>query len=157
MFLSTLPSTNTDMVGIDMMPYSRAVSGFSSMFSLTMRSLSPCSLAISSSTGATILHGPHHSAQKSTSTGTSLFSTSVQKLSSLTGTVLPMRCLPSVTDPGPDGSGQIGELLRGSRSEPRRSGDRRGCERRVRHLGLGTDPGVDGGLDVRPLGLCGDP
>src|SRR5581483_10084852 len=35
-----------------------------------------CSEAISSSTGATILHGPHQDAQKSTSTGLSLPSTS---------------------------------------------------------------------------------
>ena len=39
------------------------------MSSLATVSLPPYSLAISSSTGANILHGPHHSAQKSTSTG----------------------------------------------------------------------------------------
>src|SRR3954447_13359363 len=59
------------------------------MFSLAIVSLSPCSAAISSSTGATILHGPHHSAQKSTSTGLSLPSTSLAKLVSVTVTVLP--------------------------------------------------------------------
>src|SRR3954447_25501834 len=59
------------------------------MFSLAMTSFWPCSAAISSSTGATILHGPHHSAQKSTSTGLSLPSTSVAKLASVTVTVLP--------------------------------------------------------------------
>src|SRR5687767_2479492 len=59
------------------------------MFSLAMVSLSPCSAAISSSTGATILQGPHHSAQKSTSTGLSLPSTSVAKLVSVTVTVFP--------------------------------------------------------------------
>src|SRR3954451_10673077 len=57
------------------------------MFSLAMVSLSACSAAISSSTGATILHGPHHSAQKSTSTGLSLPSTSLAKLASVTVTV----------------------------------------------------------------------
>src|SRR6185312_1848083 len=45
------------------------------------------SLAISSSTGATILHGPHHVAQKSTSTGTLLDSTSSENESSVTATV----------------------------------------------------------------------
>src|SRR3954451_19718466 len=59
------------------------------MFSLAIVSLSLCSAAISSSTGATILHGPHHSAQKSTRTGLSLPSTSLAKLASVTVTVLP--------------------------------------------------------------------
>src|SRR5215210_3529451 len=59
------------------------------MLSLAMVSLSPCSAAISSRTGATILQGPHHSAQKSTSTGLSLPSTSLAKLVSVTFTVLP--------------------------------------------------------------------
>src|SRR5215218_2203665 len=59
------------------------------MLSLAIVSLSPCSEAISSSTGATILHGPHHSAQKSTSTGLSLPSTSSAKVASVTVTVLP--------------------------------------------------------------------
>src|SRR5437764_114249 len=59
------------------------------MLSLAIVSLSPCSAAISSSTGATILHGPHHSAQKSTRTGLSLPRTSLAKLESVTVTVLP--------------------------------------------------------------------
>src|SRR4051794_15197210 len=59
------------------------------MLSLAIVSLSPCSAAISSRTGATILQGPHHSAQKSTSTGLSLPSTSLAKLVSVTFTVLP--------------------------------------------------------------------
>src|SRR6185437_760864 len=42
------------------------------------------SLARSSSIGAIDLHGPHHSAQKSSSTGVSDFSTSVSKSASLT-------------------------------------------------------------------------
>src|SRR3954470_2610979 len=64
------------------------------MLSLAIVSLSACSAAISSSTGATILHGPHHSAQKSTSTGLSLPRTSLAKLASVTVTVLlpAMRC-----------------------------------------------------------------
>src|ERR1700712_2323753 len=90
MLLVTSPPTNTDIVGIDMIPYLRATSGFSSMFSFTMRRVSACSAAISSSTGPTILHGPHHSAQKSTSTGRSLLSTSALNVSSVTGWVAPM-------------------------------------------------------------------
>src|SRR5689334_16943947 len=66
------------------------------MFSLAIVSLSLCSAAISSSTGATILHGPHHSAQKSTSTGLSLPSTSAAKLASVTVLVLPAMVVLSV-------------------------------------------------------------
>src|SRR5687767_5504272 len=58
------------------------------MLSFTTDSFSACSPAISSSTGATILHGPHHSAQKSTSTGLSLCRTSVANVASVTVLVL---------------------------------------------------------------------
>src|SRR4051812_41071618 len=54
------------------------------MFTLAMVILSAFSTAISSSTGATILHGPHHSAQKSTRTGLSLPRTSVSNVASVT-------------------------------------------------------------------------
>src|SRR5688500_4899254 len=47
-------------------------------------SLPPKSRAISSSAGAIILHGPHHSAQKSTSTGPAAFRTSASHEASLT-------------------------------------------------------------------------
>ena len=46
----------------------RARSGFSSTLSLATVILPACSTAISSRMGAIILHGPHHSAQKSTTT-----------------------------------------------------------------------------------------
>src|SRR5476651_678764 len=59
------------------------------MFSLTILTLSACSVAISSSTGATMRQGPHHSAQKSTNTGVSLAKTSVAKVSSVTDWVVP--------------------------------------------------------------------
>src|SRR2546423_14030044 len=57
---------------------------------LAMVSLSPFSAAISSSTGATILHGPHQVAQKSTRTGFSLVRTSSTNVASVTFTVLDM-------------------------------------------------------------------
>src|ERR1700710_1927245 len=60
------------------------------MSSFATVSLSPCSRAISSRTGATILHGPHQVAQKSTRTGFSLFSTSSLKVESVTLTGLPI-------------------------------------------------------------------
>src|SRR3954447_8861888 len=52
------------------------------MFTLT--SLSFRSSAMRSSTGETAWHGPHHSAQKSTSTGSSLSSTSFSNVESVT-------------------------------------------------------------------------
>src|SRR5687768_5004238 len=58
-------------------------------------------MAISSKAGASILQGPHHSAQKSTRTGTGDLSTSVSKLPSPTSIVafiIPLRVwLNSVT------------------------------------------------------------
>src|SRR5918997_4201466 len=56
------------------------------MLSFATVSLSPCSAAISSRTGATILHGPHQVAQKSTTTGFSLPRTSSAKVASVTFT-----------------------------------------------------------------------
>src|SRR6266566_1048074 len=61
------------------------------MFTLTsFRSLSRSS-TILSSTGETAWHGPHHSAQKSTITGLSLWRTSCSKLDSVTA-VLIFKC-----------------------------------------------------------------
>src|SRR3712207_1844907 len=78
------------------------------MLSLAIVSLSLCSAAISSRTGATILHGPHHSAQKSTRTGLSLPSTSSAKVASVTVTVLPAMVVLLVVRERPErrGSGQ---------------------------------------------------
>src|SRR5262245_53676974 len=58
------------------MPYLVAVSGLSVTLSLTILTLSPSESAISSSAGAINLHGWHHSAQKSTTTGPVAFNTS---------------------------------------------------------------------------------
>jgi hypothetical protein len=57
------------------------------MFSFAMVSSAAISPAISSNAGAMVLHGPHHSAQKSTKTGFDDCSTSSEKLSSVTGKV----------------------------------------------------------------------
>src|SRR5438067_3481424 len=72
------------------------VSWFSSTFNLTILSLPDCSTAISSSTGATMRHGPHHSAQKSTRTGRSLASTSASKSASVTACVVVPTCSSAV-------------------------------------------------------------
>jgi hypothetical protein len=52
---------------------------FSSTFTLIKLTLSENSFAISSTIGATALHGPHHGAQKSTKTGAFDFSTSLSQ------------------------------------------------------------------------------
>jgi len=50
-------------------PYSPAIEGFSSVFNLTKSTLPVNWPATLSTTGASILHGPHQGAQKSTTTG----------------------------------------------------------------------------------------
>src|SRR5437762_4313407 len=60
---------------------------FSSM--LTLTSFRFFSSEIFSSTGETARQGPHHSAQKSTSTGSSLFRTSSSKVDSVTAFAIP--------------------------------------------------------------------
>src|SRR5690606_23211317 len=67
---------NTFIAGMEVTWYFIARSGFSSTFSFRMVILSGFSAWISSRTGATMRQGPHHSAQKSTSTGPSAFRTS---------------------------------------------------------------------------------
>src|SRR6186997_1847145 len=65
-----------------MMPYLAAVFGLSSTLSLTILTLSPSAVEISSSAGAIMRQGPHHSAQKSTTTGPLALRTSVSKVAS---------------------------------------------------------------------------
>ena len=65
------PSLNRINVGMLITSKRRVTSRLSSMLSLAILSRPASSWAISSRVGAIILHGPHHSAQKSTSTGTS--------------------------------------------------------------------------------------
>src|SRR3954451_17208459 len=67
-----------------MIPYLAAGAGFSSTLSFTILTLPFIVPASSSSAGAIILQGPHHSAQKSTTTGSALFSTCASKSASET-------------------------------------------------------------------------
>src|SRR5215469_145255 len=60
--------------------YSPARFGLSSVFNFTNFALPACEEATFSTTGPSILHGPHHGAQKSTSTGWLEPSTSLWKL-----------------------------------------------------------------------------
>src|SRR6202142_4610655 len=85
---STVPFLNKIKVGMPRMLNFGGVAGFSSILSFAMRTLSLFCSAISSRTGAIILQGPHHSAQKSSSTGRSDFSTSLSNVASLVWTIL---------------------------------------------------------------------
>src|SRR6185436_4548753 len=73
---------------MDRTPYLTVVEGFSSTLSLTILTLPWSSLESSSSTGAMARQGPHHSAQKSTSTGSLEDRTSSPKLASETWVVI---------------------------------------------------------------------
>src|SRR4051812_3922978 len=105
---------------------------------LAMVSFSPFSAAISSSTGATILHGPHQVAQKSTRTGFSLVRTSSTNVSSVTFTVLAMAS-PSgwsqaSMDPTVQSSGCVGPVL--TKEERTRADRASGGIARVRRTSL---------------------
>src|SRR6202158_2617484 len=103
-------------VGIDMMPYLVAVAGFSSTLSFTTLILPAMVPAISSSAGAIIRHGPHHSAQKSTTTGSCALSTSASNVASDT---LPTPMGPSYScQQGASGARGIVERRPGSVKEP---------------------------------------
>src|ERR1051326_5804084 len=77
-----MPSLKISNVGIARMPNLPASAWLSSTFTLPILSLPSYSSASSSRRGAIILHGPHHSAQKSTSTGVLALVTSVSKVAS---------------------------------------------------------------------------
>ena len=68
--------------------YSAASPWCWSMFTLPILTCPSYSSANSSRIGPIILHGPHHSAQKSTSTGVEAFSTSAAKFSCVKVTIL---------------------------------------------------------------------
>src|SRR6478736_4747513 len=88
-----------------------AVFWLTSMSSFAIVILSLFSPAISSSTGATILHGPHHSAQKSTRTVLSLLRTSLSKLASVTSTVFLAMVVSFVREVGGQSAGDGGDLV----------------------------------------------
>ena len=70
------------------MPYFEATPGLLSTSHFTTRALPEYSFDISSIMGATILQGPHHSAQKSTTTGLSELMTNSSKLLSFTSNAI---------------------------------------------------------------------
>ena len=87
LFDTTAPSLNRNKAGIPRTPSWEGEFGFSSTLILTIFIFSPYSSDNSSKAGPIILHGPHHSAQKSTTTGVSDLVTSVSNVSSVTDIV----------------------------------------------------------------------
>src|SRR5690606_33608154 len=73
---TTSPFFITSKVGMLITPNFAAVSWLSSTSSFTIFTLSPTSESNSSNTGAIILQGPHHGAQKSANTNPSFVSAS---------------------------------------------------------------------------------
>eukprot|EP00218_Dolichomastix_sp_CCMP3274_P003605 CAMPEP_0170162414 /NCGR_PEP_ID=MMETSP0033_2-20121228/77081_1 /TAXON_ID=195969 /ORGANISM="Dolichomastix tenuilepis, Strain CCMP3274" /LENGTH=254 /DNA_ID=CAMNT_0010400039 /DNA_START=387 /DNA_END=1151 /DNA_ORIENTATION=+ len=82
-------------VGMLRMPYSVAMPGDSSVLSFTALSLPAYSVDSSSMSGAIMRHGPHHGAQKSTSTGMGLFKTSASNVASVTADAVLVAVSPS--------------------------------------------------------------
>ena len=62
------------------MPNRSASAGTASVSTLATSTRPAVLFAIVASSGAIILHGPHHSAQKSTTTGTAAFATSASNV-----------------------------------------------------------------------------
>src|SRR5262249_14841088 len=81
---ATWPFLNSIKVGMPRTPYFDGTIGFSSILILATVSLPCISPDICSRIGPIALHGPHHSAQKSSSTGPSALSTWESNVSSVT-------------------------------------------------------------------------
>src|SRR5210317_526179 len=86
-FDTTWPSLKMNRAGMPRTPSCDAICCCESTSTLTTLIWPSMSVDSSSRTGPIILHGPHHSAQKSTTTGTSDLMTSASKVASVTATV----------------------------------------------------------------------
>uniref|UniRef100_A0A0E0MKE8 Uncharacterized protein n=1 Tax=Oryza punctata TaxID=4537 RepID=A0A0E0MKE8_ORYPU len=84
--------------------------GESSVFTLQHLIFPPYSLASSSITGAIILHGPHHGAQNSTSTGASLPSTMLSQFFSSATTTARVHTM-AKREAGRSGDGEVTDSL----------------------------------------------
>src|ERR1700754_2621318 len=80
---ATWPWLKIISVGTPRTPYFFGTPGFSSMLILAIVTFPPSSVDSSSSAGAIMRHGPHHPAQKSTTTGFLELRTSVWKEASV--------------------------------------------------------------------------
>jgi hypothetical protein len=96
LFDTTWPSLNRNSAGMPRTPRTAGLSGFSSTLTFTILTLPAYSAASSSSAGPIWRQGPHHSAQKSTTTGMADLRTSASKVASVTATVF----APMVVSPG---------------------------------------------------------
>src|SRR6056297_238361 len=83
----TSPFLKMNSAGMPRTPIDTAAFGLLSTSTLATLIRPSISVESSSSAGPICLHGPHHSAQKSTTTGISEFFTSASKVSSVTATV----------------------------------------------------------------------
>jgi len=84
LWAAILPSLKTTRVGMLRMPIIPATLLFAWVLYLTTFTWPSSSSPRASITGAMALQGPHHGAQKSTTTGRSLLTTSVSKVKSVT-------------------------------------------------------------------------
>jgi hypothetical protein len=73
------PLLNTQSVGIERMPSAVGYPWWSCVLSFTTISLPACRTARSATCGPSVRHGPHHGAQKSTSTGTGAVDQQLQR------------------------------------------------------------------------------
>src|SRR3954471_7514244 len=126
--------------------YEEGVTGFSSTFIFRNVILSPCAVAISSRIGATCLHGPHHSAQKSTRTGLSDLRTWASNSASVTDSMCPTMGHLSQEWSTRSGSTSMKPDSVNRRLRPNVPARAEGSEER---LGVGPRLGVGGVADVR--------
>ena len=84
---TTSPFLKINNAGIPLTPIDAAALGFVSTSTFAIFTLPSYSVDNSSKAGPICLHGPHHSAQKSTTTGIVELRTSVSNVSSVTATV----------------------------------------------------------------------
>ena len=87
MFRTSSPSLNSPIIGMPITPYRAATSGVSSTLVFTNLMRPPYCSARASTSGDTMRHGPHHGAQKSTTTGSEAASTSSAKAVSVSATI----------------------------------------------------------------------
>src|SRR5689334_7697949 len=142
------PLTKAITAGIDWMPIWPGMAGCSSMFILTSFTLPLAARTTFSSTGVSCLHGPHHGAQKSISTGWR-FDSSITSLTNDWVVVSFTSPSVAVAVAAPPLS-SMSSILRPSRPSPGRL--RQNSKPRVPAL----NGGYGGRMQSRPGGLRGD-
>src|ERR1035441_5518543 len=120
-------------------PKREGVAPFSSTFTLAIFSLPAYLAATASMIGAIALQGPHHTAQKSTRTGSSLLSTSWSNVASLTSrTPTPDMILLAVSDciqcTRLPGLHEMRQRERKSQTAPRSSTENGAAQTEIKHV-----------------------